>query len=299
MKKIPHIIRSMRLRTLPLSAAGVTLGLLLAYAAGYGYWMVTLLTLLTTISLQILSNICNELGDYQAGTDVDERHGPANSLQRGDLTVDDFRKMIRVMAALCAIFGVLLVCAASPTLISWKPLALLAAGGCAIWAAMHYTLGKHPYGYRGLGDIFVFIFFGLVSVLGGYFVAANTLNWWLLLPASAIGFFSVAVLNVNNIRDMETDVNTRVTIPLKIGERAAKIYHTVLIVGGWIMLIVYIIACGHSIWNWLPLIVAPLYAQHLKGVWRNSGTALDPMLPLLVISTFVLAVVMGVSSLLG
>lgn len=295
MKKIPHIIKAMRLRTLPLSAAGVTLGLLLAYAAGYGYWVVTLLTLLTTISLQILSNICNELGDYQSGTDVDERHGPANSLQRGTLTIADFKKMIRVMAGLSAIFGILLIFSSSPTLISWKPLVLLVTGACAIWAAMHYTLGLHPYGYRGLGDISVFIFFGLVSVLGGYFVAANTLNWWLLLPASAIGFFSVAVLNVNNIRDMETDVNTRVTVPLKIGERAAKIYHTILIAGGWLMLIVYIIACGHSIWNWLTLIMLPLYAQHLKGVWRNSGKELDPMLPLLVISTFVLAVVMGVT----
>lgn len=295
MKKIPYLIRSMRLRTLPLSLSGVILGLLLAYADGYGSWMVTLFALLTAVSLQILSNVSNELGDFQAGTDIDERHGPANSLQRGLLTVTDFTRMIRVLACATALFGLCLIFASFPTLLSWKPWVLSVVGLGAIWAAIHYTLGHHPYGYRGWGDLFVFIFFGLVSVFGGYFVASNVLNVWLLLPASAIGLFSVAVLNVNNIRDIETDIRTRVTLPVRHGERWAKIYHTVLIVLGWLLLLVYLAVCGRSFWCWLTLIVMPLYAQHLKGVWRLSGKELDPMLPLLVLSTFVLSVVMGVT----
>lgn len=163
-------------------------------------------------------------------------------------------------------------------------------GSAAIWAATHYTLGKKPYGYIGLGDLFVFIFFGLVSVLGSYFVIAHTLPFkiWLWAPAVGVGLLSVAVLNVNNIRDMQSDEGIRKTIPLRIGAIPAKIYQTLLVVFG--------VAC--FMWNEEYLafcaITIPFFVWHIIGVWRRNGKRLDPMLPLLVISTFVLALIYGV-----
>ena len=167
-------------------------------------------------------------------------------------------------------------------------------GGAAIAGAMKYTLGRNPYGYRGLGDVFVFIFFGLVSVLGSYFVASHAVpHWFMLMPASAIGLFSIGVLNVNNIRDMKTDAANRVTVAMKLGPRRARIYQTVLIVLGWVLLLVYTFLRIFDPWHYLYLITLPLYVLHLRGVWTREDRALDPMLPLLVMSTFLLALLMG------
>ncbi len=296
MSKFTSVIRAMRLRTLPLSLAGILLGLLLARADGFWSWGVAVFAMLTTVALQILSNISNELGDYLSGTDVDERHGPACSLQHGDLSVSDFRRMIALAIVVCCILGILLIISSFKNPFAIEPIVLLLLGAGAIAAATHYTLGKNPYGYRGWGDLFVFLFFGLVSVLGGYYVLAHTLNFWLLLPASAIGLFSVGVLNVNNIRDMETDRRTRVTLPLRMGERNAKIYHTFLILGGLACMLVFILLRAPSLWC-LSMFCAtiPLYSTHLFGVWNRHGKALDPMLPFLVITTFVLAVAVGLT----
>ena len=185
------------------------------------------------------------------------------------------------------------------TVWAWEPVCILVLGACAIWAAMRYTLGKNPYGYRGLGDVAVFVFFGLVPVLGGYYVACHEIDTWtLILPAVAIGCFSVGVLNVNNTRDMKSDAGTRVTIPLLMGERKAKIYQTILIVLGWIALAIFVILRYVSPWNLLFVVTLPLYVRHLVGVWHLHGHDLDPMLPLLVISTFALSLLLGFSFLL-
>lgn len=292
-------IHSMRLRTLPLSLAGVVMGIFLACAAhSVSPWVIVLI-LLTTVCLQILTNLSNELGDYLSGTDGEQREGPLYSLAEGNISVDDFKRLIVLFVFLCCFFGSAMIMAAFGTLFALKPINLLILGACAIWAATHYTLGKRPYGYRGLGDISVFIFFGLVSVMGGYFVAAGTFDTWtVLLPAVTIGFFSVGVLNTNNIRDMESDAATRVTIPLKIGERKAKIYETVLIAGGWICMIVFTLFTYSSIWNLLYLFTLPLYVMHLVGVWKHHGSALDKYLPLLVISSFVFSILAGIGYLL-
>ena len=170
---------------------------------------------------------------------------------------------------------------------------LIVLGAAAIWAAMHYTLGKKPYGYRGLGDVFVFLFFGLVPVAGGYFVCSHQIDFSTLIPGAAIGLFSVGVLNVNNIRDMKSDAGTRVTVPLKLGEHRAKVYHTILISGGWILMAIYSILFTNGWTPYLYIITLPLYAKHLSGVWKSSGRALDPMLPMLVISTFIFALLAG------
>ena len=292
---VKAIIHSMRLRTLPLSLAGVVLGIFLACANHRVEPLVIIFILLTTVCLQILSNLSNELGDYLSGTDGGQREGPLYSLAEGNITVKQFKILIVAFEELSLGFGVAMIIAAFGTLFCAKGLALAVLGVCAVWAAKHYTLGKRPYGYRGLGDVFVFIFFGLVSVMGGYFVAGGTFDTWtVLLPAVCIGFFSVGVLNTNNIRDMESDADTRVTIPLKIGEHNAKIYQTVLITGGWVCMVVFTMLTYASPWNLLYLLTLPLFIAHMVGVWKNHGSALDKYLPLLVISSFVFSILAGV-----
>lgn len=289
----------MRLRTLPLSLAGVVLGVFLACAGHSVSPWVIILIMLTTVSLQILSNLSNELGDYLSGTDGGTREGPLYSLAEGKISVEDFKRLIVLFVFLCCFFGSAMILTAFGKLFCAKGLALVVLGACAVWAAKHYTLGKRPYGYRGLGDVFVFIFFGLVSVMGGYFVVAGTLDsWTVILPATTIGCFSVGVLNTNNIRDMESDADTRVTIPLKIGERKAKIYQTALITIGWLTMFIFTAITFKSVWNLLYLLTLPLFIAHVAGVWRYHGSALDKYLPMLVISSFVFSILAGVGYLL-
>jgi len=286
-------VKSMRLRTLPLSLAGVLLGCKLALAEWQVNGWVVALVCLTTVCLQILSNLSNELGDVLRGTDTDERQGPAYGLNSGEMTMPQMRWLIRAFVALCCIFGAAMVWVSYGTFFCWAAMGLLVLGACAIWAAMHYTLGKNPYGYRGLGDIFVFIFFGLVSVLGAFFVCCHRLDSWaLVLPAAGIGFFSVGVLNINNIRDMKTDAANRVTMALRLGLRGARIYQTVLIVLGWAALIAFALLsrCDRCPGGWWFLLTLPLFAVHIYGVWIRTDRALDRFFPMLVFGTFLLAV---------
>lgn len=278
------LIKSMRLRTLLLSLAGVVCGGLLAQGEhGDNGWAFALV-LLTACALQVLSNLSNEMGDHLSGVDGEGREGPNYSMTDGGLTVRQMWRAINGTVVACCVIGLAMV------LVSGSPWWVLLLGAAAIWAATHYTLGKKPYGYIGLGDLFVFIFFGLVSVLGSYFVVAHTIDFriWLLAPAVGMGLLSVAVLNVNNIRDMQSDDGIRKTIPLRIGERGARIYQTALVVLG--------VAC----FGWCEenvafcvLPTAPFFLWHIIGVWRRNGRQLDKMLPLLVITTFVLCFLYG------
>lgn len=287
-------MKSMRLRTLPLSLAGVILGVTLAAdKTDVSPWTAALI-FLTTVCLQILSNLSNELGDTLSGTDSADRQGPKYALGSGDMTIGDIKKLILMFIGLCVISGLAMIQVSFGSLFKTESICLEALGAAAIVGAMKYTLGKNPYGYRGLGDVFVFIFFGLVSVLGGYYVAARELpSLIMLLPASAIGCFSVGVLNVNNIRDMKTDAVNRVTVAIKLGVKGARIYQTVLIVAGWILMPVFCAIYDSAPGHFLFLITLPLYIKHLQGVWTRSERALDPMLPMLVISTFFLSILAG------
>lgn len=292
-------IDSLRLRTLPLSMAGVLLGIFLAATRFKVSFPVSILIIITTICLQILSNLSNELGDVLNGTDGENRQGPRYGLDSGTLTTSEMKILISVFAVLCALSGIAMVWVSFGTLFSAKSLFTLVLGAAAIVSAMRYTLGKNPYGYRGLGDIFVFIFFGLVSVLGGCFVAARMIPDALFaLPAAAIGCFSVGVLNTNNIRDMKTDADNRVTVAIRLGLRNARIYQTVLICLGWIMLIAFTAIYRLDPRHFLFLSILPLHIIHLKGIWTRTDRALDPMLPLLVISTFILSILLGASFLI-
>ena len=282
-------IKSMRLRTLPLSLAGVLLGCKLALAEWQVNGWVVVLVCLTTVCLQILSNLSNELGDVLRGTDTAERQGPAYGLNSGQMTLAQMKRLVRVFVLLCCGFGVAMVWVSFGTFFCLPSICLLVLGAAAIWAAMRYTLGRNPYGYRGLGDIFVFIFFGLVSVMGAYFVCAHRIDSWdLVLPAAGIGFFSMGVLNINNIRDMRTDATNRVTMALRLGLKRARIYQTVLICLGWASMIAYALLAGR---HWWFLLTLPLYVLHLRGVWTTTDAALDRYFPLLVLGTFALAII--------
>lgn len=285
----------MRLRTLPLSTAGVLLGILLAVADWKVDPWAAVLIILTTISLQILSNLSNELGDVLRGTDTAERVGPQYGLNSGGLTIPEMKRLIGVFVALCVLFGVMMTYRAFGTLWDMTAILVLLLGAAAIAAAIKYTLGHNPYGYRAKGDFYVFLFFGLVSVLGSYFVCTRGvgLHWKLLLPASAVGAFSVGVLNVNNIRDMKTDAATRLTIAMKLGPRKARIYQSVLVALGWVCMVAYCLLCWPSLWHWAWVITLPLYLKHLQIVWTREDQELDPALPLLVMSTFLLCLLMG------
>ena len=292
---IKAAIKSMRLRTLPLSMAGVLLGILLSAANWKVDLRTAVLVVLTTVCLQILSNLSNELGDVLRGTDTAERQGPQYGLNGGGMTIADMKLLIGVFVGLCIVFGTAMTWRAFGTLWDLTSLMVLLLGGAAIAGAMKYTLGHNPYGYRAKGDLYVFLFFGLVAVLGAAFVCTQGLglHWKLLLPASGVGFFSVGVLNVNNIRDMKTDAANRVTVAIKLGAKRARIYQTALIVLGWACMIAYCLLCWPSWWHWLWVVTLPLYILHLRGVWTREDRALDPMLPLLVISTFLLCLLMG------
>ena len=285
----------MRLRTLPLSTAGVLLGILLAAADYHISVWVALLIVLTTISLQILSNLSNELGDVLHGTDTEDRQSPQYGLNSGELTIKDMKLLIKIAVAVCVVSGLAMTWVSFGTIFEMAPILVLLLGAAAIMGAMKYTLGRNPYGSRGLGDLFVFLFFGIVSVAGSYFVAAHEISSWkIFLPAAAIGFFSVAVLNVNNIRDMKTDAVNRVTVAIRLGECRAKIYQTILIVLGWVAMIVFCLLRIFDPWHYLFVLTLPLYVMHIIGVWKRHDKDLDPMLPLLVMSTFAFAALAGV-----
>lgn len=296
----------MRLRTLPLSLSGTVMGVCAAATIvpqlSHGTWLI----FLTTALLQVLSNLSNELGDNLHGTDTADRQGIRYSLQDGEMTIKEMKVLIAAAAVLCCISGLGMVWMSFGTLLATEPILLLLLGATAIWAAMHYTLGKNPYGYRGLGDVFVFIFFGLVSCCGACYVSAHQAGLAevlkaSLLPACTIGLFSVGVLNVNNIRDAATDAATRTTTAILLGGRRARIYHTALISIGWCIMIIFSVVntAGAGALRWLYVITLPLYILHLKGVWTREGRALDPMLPMLVLSTFGFSLLGGLGLLLN
>ena len=294
MSKFLAAVKSMRLRTLPLSTGGVLLGILLATADYRVSWGVAVLTVLTTVCLQILSNLSNELGDVLHGTDTPERLGPQYGLNSGELTVAQMKRLIGLFVILCMVSGTAMTWYSFGTLLDLTPILVLLLGAAAITGAMKYTLGRNPYGYRGLGDVYVFLFFGIVAVCGAYFVVSHTMFWRLLLPGAAVGCFSVGVLNVNNTRDMKTDARNRVTVAIRLGEHRAKIYQSILIVLGWALMVAYCCLRFFSWWHYLYVLTLPLFVLHLRGVWQRNDRELDPMLPLLVMATFLFCVLAGV-----
>lgn len=300
MSKVRAYITSFRLRTLPLSLSGVLLGSLLAASDGYFKMTTFVWAMLTTVALQILSNLANEVGDLTKGTDNEHRLGPIRSAQSGALSMREMVQAMIVFGVIAIITGSLLIYEAFRDLLNWKSIALFIAGGASIVAAVKYTVGKSAYGYRGLGDLFVFIFFGVVSVMGSYFAMSGVLPWICVLPAAAIGFLSSGVLNMNNIRDIENDsVCGKRTIPVILGIQGAKIYHFVITLLAVICLVLYSMLHSAGWTGYLFLLTLPLLVMHLKSVYRGEGRALDSQLKFLSITTLLIALLLGFGQLLS
>ena len=235
-------IEAARLRTLPLSLSGIILGGLLAKWKGEFDGIIFGLSCLTTILFQVLSNFANDYGDGTKGTDNEHRVGPARAIQSGAITHQAMFKGIVITIILSLLSAIALLWY---TFIPdyWNEFFIFIGLGVAcILAALFYTMGKKPYGYMGLGDIFVFIFFGLVSVMGSEFLYTKIFTWDTLLPASAVGLFSVAVLNLNNMRDMESDrMSNKHTLALRMGFQNAKYYQLVLMNLPFILCLIFLL----------------------------------------------------------
>lgn len=295
MGKIKYYIDSFRLRTLPLSVSGVLLGSLLAYSAGFFDGLCFGLAIVTTLCLQILSNLANELGDLRKGTDNEQRLGPIRSIQSGALTIGEFKRVIVLFVVLSVLSGLTLVFFAFHTLLDVSSVLMLVAGGGAIVAAIKYTVGRNAYGYRGLGDLFVFLFFGLLSTVGAWFLMTQTVHADIFLPAASIGLLSTGVLNMNNIRDIENDAQCgKRTIPVLLGEKRAKVYHYCLIMGAVLCMVAYSIIHYRGIYSFLFLLMLPRLVIHLIAVSQYSGRALDPQLKLLSVTTLLFALLSGI-----
>lgn len=272
-------IQSLRPRTLPLSMSGIILGTGLA---GWCNWLVFACAICTTLSLQILSNLSNELGDTLKGTDADQHGREAYGLQAGKITIKQMKGMIILFIALSVIFGTALIYSAFGSFLTTQSLVFFALGLFAIIGAMTYTLGKHSYGYKGLGDLGVLVFFGLVSTWGSYYLQTQSLNFEVICCGLAIGLPSVGVLNLNNIRDMDNDrAHGKRTFASFLGKKGGKIYHTFLLITSLVLLAVW----GH-LWC---LVIVPIWAYHLWFIWTHEDSSLDRQMPVLMLSTLVVA----------
>ncbi len=269
-----------RPRTLPLALACIILGTGLAWAYGSFRWTVTLFCVLTAILLQILSNLANDYGDSLHGADHVERKGPKRAVQSGRVTPAAMRRAIVLIAALTILSGLLLLWFAFGRDAFSSTLLFVLLGGAAIGAAITYTAGRLPYGYAGLGDIAVLIFFGWVGVLGSYFVQTGRFDLALFLPATACGLLAVAVLNVNNIRDLDSDrVAGKYSIPVRLGLRRARVYHWLLLGLALLSATVYVWLNYTSPWQFLYLLVAPLLIRNGLAISRTDDLpTLNPWL---------------------
>lgn len=270
-KKLIPWIDSFRIKTLPLALSAILVGNALAYWQQHFNVWIMLLTLLTASLLQILSNLANDYGDAVKGTDNADRIGPLRGIQKGTITLKQLRTALIINLAICIVSGLALLTLACNTLAEFGQFILL--GLLSVVAAMTYTMGKKPYGYIGLGDISVLIFFGLVSILGSYYLQTKQFEFFLIFPAVGCGLFSVAVLNINNLRDVDSDTqhNKRTFIVL-IGARAGCYYHAALLTFAYLLLAHFSFYYLRTIWSYLFLLTMPFAGMHIYKVFKYHST---------------------------
>ena len=288
------------MRTLPLAISSILLGSFLAAADGVFQWNVFLLSIITAILLQILSNLANDYGDSVKGTDNEERIGPQRAVQSGAISAATMKKAVIGAAALSAISGSALLYFATSGLGVKQIFIFILLGVACIFAAIKYTVGKKAYGYLGMGDVFVFVFFGWVAVLGAYFLQTHQMKIELLLPASALGLLCVGVLNLNNMRDRKNDQKSgKMTIAVKLGERNSKIYHSLILLTAMILPIIYTLINFNRAHQFIFVITAPLIIQNLLTVLKNrEPKLLDPLLKRLALTTSLFVVSFGIGLIL-
>lgn len=296
MSKIKSYISSFRLRTLPLALSSILMANFIAAYNDEFIWSVGVWAVITTILLQILSNVANDYGDAMSGADNEERVGPDRMVAKGNISPLEMRNTVIVFSILALAAGLYLISLGNFATLGIKAWSLFVIGIGAIAAAIKYTVGKNPYGYKGMGDLFVFLFFGLAGVLGTYFLHTGSLSLWIILPASAVGFLSSGVLNLNNLRDIVSDGKTgKHTLIVKKGSAWGKKYHAFLLITSLVCMVIYGALQFVSPWQWLFLLPYILIFKSLIFVLNNQEPVLlDPHLKKLAISTFLMVLLFGV-----
>ena len=292
-----HWIQAARLRTLPLSVSGIIVGSFYAMSQSMFNWKIIIFALSTTLGLQILSNFANDYGDGIKGIDNEDRLGPKRAIQSGVITPEAMKRALVITSILTLISAILLIYVAFKDHNLGFSLFYLGLGILAIASAIRYTVGNSAYGYRGYGDLFVFLFFGLVSTLGIYFMFAKEMDWFLVLPATAIGFLSVAVLNLNNMRDEASDrKSNKNTIVVKMGGENAKVYHYFLVISAMILVLEFSYFKEFNFDQYIFVLAYIPLITHLVTVYKNKNPKeLDPELKKVALSTFVLSVLLSLS----
>ena len=293
MFKLKTWMKAARPRTLLLSFSGVLLGGSLSVAASRSDWFVIIFCALTAMLLQVLSNLANDYGDFKKGTDNAKRVGPQREMQSGAITEKEMKKGLAVAAAVCLISGALLIFVFAG--LTWKELVVFAVLGLgAVLAALLYTLGKCPYGYHGLGDVFCFLFFGWAAVAGTFYLATKNLDFSVLLPATAMGFLSNAVLNINNMRDYENDkASGKNSLVVCLGLKKAFVYHCLLIIGAFVCLTVFLVLKRTPYYTYAFWLLFPLFFKDLLSIKKTKPELFDPFLGRQVRHSFLLVLVYG------
>jgi 1,4-dihydroxy-2-naphthoate octaprenyltransferase len=292
MNTIQIWLHAFRLRTLPLATASIALGSFLAAAENSFNLRVALLCFATAVLLQILSNLANDYGDSLHGADSGHRKGPIRAVQSGQISRAAMRNALVIFTALCLIVGYILI--------KDESLYFHAVGIAAIIAAVTYTVGPRPFGYAGLGDIFVLLFFGVIGVFGSYYLQTHHWNWMILLPAAACGLFCVAVLNINNLRDFQSDkLAGKRTLPVRLGESKARVYHWLLLIGGFVSALIFTILNFKSVYQLMFFVTIPLILKNGFGVsLKFDAREIDPYLKQMAILTLLFSFSFGIGILL-
>ena len=299
-KKIKPWISAFRLRTLPLSVSGIIIGACLAEHNGAFNIYVFVIAILLTISLQILSNLANDYGDGVKGTDNENRVGPERAIQSGAISEDEMMLGIKNNILIVVGLAVALIYTSFGVSHLFLSLLFFLLAGLSIYAAISYTVGESAYGYRGLGDVFVFIFFGLVSVGGSYLLFVKDLDHHIFLPAVTLGLLSAGVLNLNNMRDIDSDkASNKITLAVKLGKKKAKQYHLFLISSAIVISMIFGVLYFSSFYNLLFFIAyIPLSIHIIKISKAKEPNDFDSQLKVLALTTFLFSVLLGVGYIL-
>lgn len=275
------------------------MGAFLAYRAQSFNWIIFLLCVVTTILLQILSNLANDYGDSIHGADSVSRKGPSRAVQSGAISAEQMRRAIFLLAGLSLLSGLVLLFVSFSA--DWLAIIFfLVLGLLCIVAAVTYTIGRKPYGYLGLGDLSVLIFFGFIGVMGSYFLYTKNLSWLEALPATSIGLLSVAVLNVNNIRDIDSDrMAGKLSLPVRLGRSNAIVYHWIILFLAVVSLIGYSLFSYSSPWQFLFLLATPLLVVNGLAVATKPTEDLDPYLKQMAVSVLLFVLLFGAGLLLA
>lgn len=296
MNNIKPWLSAFRLRTLPLSISGIIIGGCFAAYNGVFDQLVFALAILVTVALQILSNLANDYGDGVKGTDNENRLGPMRAIQSGQITPNQMLEGLKINVLIVIFLTIMLIYFAFGHGYFLYTLFFFVLGGFSVYAALKYTMGESAYGYRGLGDLFVFVFFGLVSVVGSYFLFAKQLDHIVMLPAIVVGLLSVGVLNLNNIRDIESDtLSNKITMAVKLGKSKAKAYHLFLIIAAMMLGLLFSILYYTSLWNFIFLIsYIPLSIHIYRIIKAELASDFDAQLKILALSTFLFSLLLGI-----